>query len=438
MITKIFSLLMLVTPLMCEDLVIHVPTQKKLQPAYVTEIHAKASPFERDYPKQLQEVLKFDFQHNGRTSVVDSNPEAEKILADEKYQRAFYPKMLQDLHVSYVVQARIEGKQLLTSVYVASSSVLKHFKTLELSGHLCDDRRLIHRLADGIFQDLFKSKGIASTQVLYAYQTSWKTDASEIWQCDYDGGNAHPITHEGVQSVSPQPYTAERFVYACYKSGQTKIYAKRFDERLGTPCITLSGSQFHPRMNADMSALAFTSDHLGRNDLFLQQLKNGDPIGRPQQLYAFPKSVTASPCFSPDGKQIAFVSDQSGNPKIYLIDVPVNAKPHKRPEAKLLTNKHNACVCPAWSPDGQKIAYSAKIEGIRQIWIYDLQSKGTIQLTSGPHHKENPTWAPDSHHLMYNTTDGDIYDLYLINLNDPTPARITNGSGIKHYPSWGS
>lgn len=437
MITKILSLLLLTAPLLCEDLIIHVPTQKKLQPAYITEIHVKSSPFGSDYVKQLEEVLKFDFKHNGRTSVVESNFEAEKILADEKYQRAFYPKMLQDLHVGYVIQARIEGKQLLTSVYVASSSVLKHFKPLELSGHLCDDRRGIHRLSDGIFLDLFKTRGIATTQILYAYQPSWKSDASEIWQCDYDGGNAHPITHDGVQSVTPQLYTANRFVYACYKSGQTKIYAKRCDEQSGVPCIQLSGSQFHPKVNATLTALAFTSDHMGRNDLFLQPLKNGDPLGRPQQLYAFPKSVTASPCFSPDGKQIAFVSDQSGKPKIYLIDVPIDAKPHKRPEAKLLTNKHNACVCPAWSPDGQKIAYSAKVDGVRQIWIYDLQSKETSQLTSGLHHKENPTWAPNSHHLMYNTTDGDVYDLYLINLYDPSPVRVTNGSGIKHYPSWG-
>lgn len=437
MITKILSILLFTVPLLCEDLVIHVPTQKKLQPTYVTEIHVKSSPFKSDYVKQLEEVLKFDFKHNGRTSIVESNPDAEKILADEKYQRAFYPKMLQDLHVAYVIQARIEGKQLLTSVYVASSSVLKHFKPLELSGHLCDDRRAIHRLSDGIFLDLFKTRGIASTQVLYAYQPLWKSDVSEIWQCDYDGGNAHPITHEGVQSVSPQLYTTNRFVYACYKSGQTKIYAKRCDEQSGNPCIQLSGSQFHPKVNATLTALAFTSDHMGRNDLFLQPLKNGDPLGRPQQLYAFPKSVTASPCFSPDGKQIAFVSDQSGKPKIYLIDVPTDAKTHKRPEAKLLTNKHNACVCPAWSPDGQKIAYSAKVDGVRQIWIYDLHSKETIQLTSGLHHKENPTWAPNSHHLMYNTTDGDVYDLYLINLYDPSPVRITSGSGIKHYPSWG-
>ncbi len=438
MIFKTCLLLFFSTALFSKELVVVVPTQKKLQAAYVSGIHGKKPAFDNRYLKQLGEVLRYDFNHNGRTSVVPLSDHAEKIFADEQYQKAFYPKLLQDLHVSYAIQARIEDRELHISCYVASASVIKHFKPLKLSGHLCDDRRLIHRLSDGIFFDLFKAKGIASTQIMYAYQPTWTSEKSEIWQCDYDGANAHPITHENVQSVTPHPFAADRFVYACYKSGQTKIYVKKCNEAHGEPCIQLSGSQFHPKLNQALDVLAFTSDHLGRNDLYLQPLKEGQPDGRPVQLYAFPRSVTASPTFSPDGNRMAFVSDQSGNPKIYLIDIPDIKTLKKRPDARLLTSKHNACVCPSWSPDGQKIAYSAKVDGVRQIWVYDLKTQKTTQLTSGTHHKENPSWAHNSQHIIYNTTDGDIYDLYRVYINHPIPVRITDGKGVKHYPSWTS
>lgn len=420
--------------LTAEEIVVQLPTQKSLQPIYIAEIHTKNSPFDHTYCQQLEEVLLFDFEHNGRTHLIPRQVKYEMVLADENYQKAFYPKIWQDLSTPYVIKARIENKQLHTAVYVSSSSTVKHFKALDLSGHLCDDRRLIHRLADGIFEELFKQPGIAASKILYTYQTSKNAKDSEIWECDYDGGNAHPLTKEGVQSLTPISISDDHFLYACYKSGQTKIFIGHKGQLLGQSYIHLGGNQFHPALNKDRSMLAFTSDNQGRNDLFTQHLINSLPAGKPQQIYAYPKSVTASPTFSPDGQKIAFVSDQSGNPKIYLIDIITNG--HKRPEAKLLTSQHNSCVCPAWSPDGQKIAYTAKIDGVRQIWIYSVLDQKTSQLTTGPGNKENPTWAANSMHLIYNTTDGDIYDLYMVHINNPAPVKISKGYGLKHYPSW--
>ena len=434
MINRLLFLLTVTTAILAEELIISLPTQTSLQPVYISEITTKKSSFPNEYRLALDQVLRFDFENNGRTRIETRMPKYESILADIDYQKAFYPKIWQELSVAYVIRAHIEGKDLHTSVYLPKTSIVKHFKTLHLSGKLDDDRRLIHRLSDGIFYDLFHTKGIASTRVLYTYQPSHKTSISEIWECDYDGANSFPITHENVQSLTPTA-VGSQFAFACYKSGQTKIFTNKRNHQSGTPFISLTGNQFHPTLGNRGEILAFTSDHQGRNDLYLQKLnRNMTTVGKHIQLYAYPRSVTASPSFSPDDQQLAFVSDQSGNPKIYLIDIP--DKVLKRPEAQLLTTQHNSCVCPTWSPDGTKIAYSAKIDGIRQIWIYDVQSKSTKQLTTGFGHKENPTWAPNSQHLIYNTTDGDIYDLYLVHLHNPKPVKITKGTGLKHYPCW--
>lgn len=434
MINKILFVVFMSVIAFAEELIISLPTQNSLQPIYIAEITAKKSPLPDEYRLALDRVLCFDFEHNGRTRVETRLSKYESILGDVDYQKAFYPKIWQELPVAYVVRAYIEGKELHTSVYLAKTSVVKHFNTVHLSGKLDDDRRLIHRLSDGIFYELFKTKGIASTKVLYTYQPSHKTSISEIWECDYDGANAYPVTHDNVQSLTPTAI-GSKFAYACYKSGQTKIFTSNRNHQSGTPLIALSGNQFHPSFSSRGDMLAFTSDNQGRNDLYLQKLNaEMKPIGKPIQLYAYPKSVTASPSFSPDGKQMAFVSDQSGNPKIYLIDIPDTIL--KRPDTRQLTTQHNSCVCPTWAPDGSKIAYTAKIDGVRQIWIYDTQSKSTKQLTTGDKHKENPTWAPNSQHIIYNTTEGDIYDLYLIHLQNPKPIKITKGIGLKHYPCW--
>lgn len=158
-------------------------------------------------------------------------------------------------------------------------------------------------------------------------------------------------------------------------------------------------------------------------------------VGKPVQLYSYPRSTQASPTFSPDGSRLAFVSDKDGGTRIYTI----STTPSETRGAALMISKQNReNSCPCWSPDGTKLAYSAKTGGNRQIWIYDFVSKEETQLTSGPGNKENPCWAPDSKHIVFNSTDAASSELYIVNLNQPEAIKISRGPGKKHYPVWGS
>lgn len=103
----------------------------------------------------------------------------------------------------------------------------------------------------------------------------------------------------------------------------------------------------------------------------------------------------------------------------------------------MISKQNKESSCPCWSADGTKLAYSAKTNGIRQIWIYDFVSKEEMQLTQGPGNKENPSWAPDSKHLVFNSTDATSSELYIVNLNQPEAIKISRGPGKKHYPTWG-
>ncbi|MBM3184047.1 MAG: translocation protein TolB, partial [Chlamydiae bacterium] len=150
-----------------------------------------------------------------------------------------------------------------------------------------------------------------------------------------------------------------------------------------------------------------------------------------RQIYSSPHATQASPTFSPDEKNIAFVSDKDGPPRIYVMHLP-GAKDTQRFKPELITIKNRENTSPAWSPNGKKLAYSAKTDGIRQIWIYDFATKEEIQLTQGPENKENPAWAPDSLHLVYNTESATGNELYLIHLLEAEPISIGKG----RFASW--
>lgn len=103
---------------------------------------------------------------------------------------------------------------------------------------------------------------------------------------------------------------------------------------------------------------------------------------------------------------------------------------------QIISKKTRENTCPAWSPDGKKIAYSAISSGVRQIFIYDIERGTETQLTDGYGHKENPTWAPNSLHLMFNSTTPDSSELFMINLNQKKGVKVTRGSGEKRFPAW--
>ena len=84
-------------------------------------------------------------------------------------------------------------------------------------------------------------------------------------------------------------------------------------------------------------------------DIYITPLKGGEP-------YRFVRSDGADyqPCWSPDGKKLAFVSTRGGSPQIWVI--PVDGG-----EAKKMTDIPTGVSSPLWSPDGKRFAFSSSV-----------------------------------------------------------------------------
>ncbi len=426
---------------------VQLSTTSNLIPIYVGKIGGEAA-LDKNYLSQLESILNFDLNYNGTTKVLPFNEQKEKTLSAKDVKDAFAPNAWKSFGVAHAIKLVLSGKSLAAYVSSTQSGSLKHFADIPLTGELAQDRRQMHKLADGIHKTLFNKEGIASNRILYAMQVketradveSW---GSEIWECDWDGSNAHQITRESSYCVTPVfipqnakfPGASDRFLYVSYKQGQPKIFLANLKEGVGKRLIDLRGNQLLPAISSQRDKVAFICDAAGRSDLFLQPFnpQTGE-VGKPFQLFSYPHSTQASPTFSPDGTKIAFVSDKDRHMRIYVIPI---SESGRRANPHLISKQNNENSCPAWSPDGRKLAYSAKTGGVRQIWIYDFGTGEERQLTSGPGNKENPAWASDSLHLVFNSTDASSSELYIVNLNQPDAIKISKGQGKKHYPTWG-
>lgn len=431
-------LLLGVVPLMTsyEEMVVHLGTEVELLPIYISAPEANESGLSEKYLLQLAEILRFDFLYNGMTTVVN-----EKI---KKNQRAFsdFAGWAKE-GISYIISPEIKNKKFSAKIYLINSGQIKSIDGIVLSGDLAKDRKIIHQVSDTIFNALFGLQGVASTQVLYALKTQdpvTKKWTSSIYEADYDGANSRIVGGKGEYAINPKYVpSSHAFLYVSYKTGQPKIYFGNLLDDKTQRFSLLKGNQLLPAMSKQRDQIAFISDVTGNPDLFLQEF---DPergaIGKPRQIYAAYRATQGSPTFSPDGKRIAFVSNKDGSPRIYVINIPPPGMELKNIKAQLITRINRENTAPAWSPDGSKIAYCSNINGTRQIWLYDFASNSERQLTQGPKHKENPAWALDSLHLIFNTADVQEAELYLMNLNQPGAVKITSGPGEKYFPNWDS
>lgn len=425
----IFSLLLFISSLLAEPLpdgeqiIVRLSTDVQLMPLHIEKIKHENSPFPSDYLNKLEAILEFDLNHNGMT------------YRETSKKKAFY-----------TVQLTIKENKTLSAVIESKNGNMgKNIDGLVLSGNLNKDRRQMHQLADAIHKVLFDKEGIATTRILYTIKKRNKenTWVSEIWEADYDGENSRCIINNNSFNLSPVYIPSTRgnkcssFLYVSYKVAQPKIFVGSLADGSSARFCTMRGNQHMPVISKQRDKVAFISDITSNPDLFLQPFHPEKGLqGKPFQIFAAKQATQGSPSFDPEGNRIAFVSNKDGSPRVYVMTIPKPGAPINEISTHLVTKHSRESSAPAWSPDGSKLAYCALTNGIRQIWIYDFNTKEERQLTQGPGNKENPTWAPNSLSIMFNSSDRGACDLYLINLNQPKATKITTGPGEKRFPNW--
>ena len=102
--------------------------------------------------------------------------------------------------------------------------------------------------------------------------------------------------------------------------------------------------------------------------------------------------------WSPDAKQIAYVTYADGDNEINVVDVRSHSI-RKRIRPKGI----GAVSTLAWSPDGRQIAFSGQKGGLSDLYLYDLSTGAIRQLTSDRFADLQPAWSPDGRSIAFAT-----------------------------------
>ncbi|HEU4851467.1 MAG TPA: amidohydrolase family protein [Telluria sp.] len=156
--------------------------------------------------------------------------------------------------------------------------------------------------------------------------------------------------------------------------------------------------------------------------------------------------------FSPDGKQLAFMSDAAGGDNIWVMNVDgTGAREVSKEKFRLLNN-------PVWHPNGKYIAARKHYSGTRslgsgEIWMFHAQGGGGVQLNEKPNWQKDlgePAFSPDGRYVYYSqdttpgrqfeynkNSNGQIYQIFRRDLRDETTNAIVSGAGgaVRPTPS---
>jgi TolB protein len=82
-----------------------------------------------------------------------------------------------------------------------------------------------------------------------------------------------------------------------------------------------------------------------------------------------------------------------------------------------------------------KIAFSASVEGVEQIWVMNPDGTDRQQLTHGELDSKDPTWSPDGTEIAYTYGTGIIDNIWVMNADGSNPHALTSGVTDRN-PAW--
>ena len=287
-------------------------------------------------------------------------------------------------------------------------------------------RRLAaHKISNWVFERIVRLPGNFHTKVAYIVREKDGTNILRV--ADYDGYNAQTILTSDNNIISPSwSPNGNELLYVSFERRKPVIYRQSLLTGERRVIANFKGSNSAPAWSPDSARIAAAlTEHEGLQQIYLigaggkQRLRSN--LGG--------NVINTEPDFSPDGKRIAFTSDEGGRAQIYEYNF-ANGK------VRRLTYGVREAMSPDYDSSGGKLAYIHRQRAGSNIAVLDIASGDSVLLTD-IQLADSPAFSPNDTMILFK--DEKIANtLFIVSINGKVLNRWhVAESGNINNPAWG-
>jgi len=240
---------------------------------------------------------------------------------------------------------------------------------------------------------------------------------------------AHRISDDLMARLTGESGVASTRIVFVKETGRglKEIYQVDRDGASPHPLTAYKSLTISPAVAAD-GRLAYVTYKGGAPEIWGQRVPGGPQV----KLYPLGKSEghCFCPAWSPDGRRLALVQgDRRGNTDIVVLDVASG-------KVRRLTDSNCINTDPSWNPAGNQLAFTSDREGGPQVFLMGDDGSNVRRLTREGSYNASPAWSPQGSMIAYVSRFEGKFDLFVYKLGEGKSYQITTGIASSESPSW--
>lgn len=285
-----------------------------------------------------------------------------------------------------------------------------------------------HRVADRVFEKITGVRGAFATRIAYiSVDGAPPNQRYQLLVADADGENARIAMQSSQPIMSPAwSPDGEWLAYVSFENRSSAIFVQRVRTGERRQVSARVGANQAPAFSPDGSKLAITlGGSTGNLDIYILDLGT-------QALTRITDdpAIDTEPAWSADGQTLYFTSDRSGAPQIFAAPAQAGAR------ARRVTFGVSRAERPRVSPDGRQLAFVTQESGGFRVAVFDLASSQVSVLSRGAL-DESPSFAPNGAVLIYAGRERGQGVLATVSTDGQVSARLKSDVGEVREPVWG-